>query len=160
MCKRLSARWISLLSVLGLSEATMAADFPSQLWGKSVTVTWNSVNDQASSTVSDTELCVYVSSAGRNSSRIIARDSRSALADRTSLDNTVSAQREIYFADGVLLADAKMQSGAIRIAIVFDPMYGKCTARISDFTNDGSGPVREKTATSCSIVTGNALVAR
>jgi len=159
MCKRL-ARWLSLMSALGSPELTHAADLPSQLWGKSVMVTWNSMNDQAPASMSDTEFCVYVSGAGRNFSRLSARGSRSALSDPASPDDTVSTQREVYFADGVLWVDAKMHSGAIRVAISFDSMYEKCTAKVTSLSTENGPRVHQGNASGCSIVAGNALVAR
>jgi hypothetical protein len=160
MCKRLSARWISLICLVGSPELAHATDFPSQLWGKSVLVAWNSLNDQAPASMSDTEFCVYVSGAGRNFSRLTARGSRSALSDPASPDDTVSTQREVYFADGVLWVDAKMHSGAIRVAITFDGMYGKCTAKVTSLSTENGPRVHQGNASGCSIVAGNALVAR
>jgi len=159
MCKRL-ARWLSLMSALGSPELAHAADLPSQLWGKSVMVTWNSLNDQAPASMFDTEFCVYVSGAGRNFSRLSARGPRSALSDPASLDDTISTQREVYFADGVLWADAKMRGGAIRIAIDFDRMYAKCTAKVTSLSTENGPRVHQGNASGCSIVSGNALVAR
>ena len=160
MCKRLSARWISLIGLLGSPELAHATDFPSQLWGKSVTVTWNSINDQAPASTADTELCIYVSAAGRNFSRLTARVPRSALSDPVSPDDTVSTQREVYFTDGVLWADAKMHSGAIRVAITFDDTYGKCTAKVTSLSTENGPRVRQGNASGCSTVVGNVLVAR
>jgi hypothetical protein len=160
MCKCLSTRWISLIGLLASPELAHATDFPSQLWGKSVTVTWNSINDQAPASTADTELCIYVSGAGRNFSRLTARGPRSALSDPASPDDTVSTQREVYFADGVLWADAKMYSGAMRIAITFDNMYGRCTAKVTSLSTENGPRVRQRNASDCSIVAGNALVAR
>ena len=65
------------------------------------------------------------------------------------------------FENGALLADVRMISSALRVAIIFDAVYGKCNAT-AIFGKDGGVPVRGKDikASSCSIADGNVLVRR
>jgi len=132
------------------------ADFPSQLWGRSVMVSWNS--DDQPSAASNNQLSIYVSGAGRTFSRMVAGGARSALSERGPISGTVSTAVGVYFENGALLVDAKMTGGALRVAITFDGAYGSCNARVM-FAGDGGAPVRRKDirASSCSIVDGNVL---
>jgi len=54
-----------------------------------------------------------------------------------------------------------MISSALRVAIIFDAVYGKCNAT-AIFGKDGGVPVRGKDikASRCSIADGNVLVRR
>jgi len=52
MCKHFSAKWIALLGALVLPMVAKAADFPSQLWGRSVVVSWNTNGEDQPSAVS------------------------------------------------------------------------------------------------------------
>jgi hypothetical protein len=151
------AKWVLLLGALILPTIAKA-DFPSQLWGRSVMVSWNSSGDDLPNAASNYQLSIYVSGAGRTFSRMAASGARSALSERGPSDATVSTAASVYFANGALLADAKTISGALRVAITFDGAYGRCNARVI-FAGDGGALVHRKdiTASSCSIVDGNVL---
>jgi hypothetical protein len=160
MREHFPAKWIPLLGALVFPTMTKAADFPSQLWGRSVIVSLSLKGDnQPSATSFDSQLIVYISGAGRTFSRMTASGARSALSESGRIDSIVSATISVYFEKGALLADAKTISGAIGFAIAFDAMYGTCTAR-AIFEGDGSAAVRGKDVrvSSCSIRQGNVLV--
>lgn len=160
MREHFPAKWIPLLGALVFPMMAKAADFPSQLWGRSVTVSLSLKGDnQPSATSFDSQLIVYISGAGRTFSRMTAGSARSALSEPGRIDSIVTTTISVYFEKGTLLADAKVISGAISFAIAFDPMYATCTAR-AIFEGDGGVAVRGKDVrvSSCSIRQGNALV--
>jgi hypothetical protein len=162
MCKHFPAKWIALLSALVLPTIAKAADFPSQLWGRSVVVSWNTDGaDQPSAVSSNNQLSVYVSGAGRSFSRMMAGGARTTRSDQGSIGSAASTAVSVYFENGALLADVTMISSALRVAIIFDAVYGKCNAMVI-FGKDGGVPVRGRDikASSCSITDGNVLVGR
>jgi hypothetical protein len=158
MREHFPAKWIPLLGALVFPMKAKAADFPSQLWGRSIIVSL-SVNGGNQPSSVDSQLIVYISGAGRTFGRMTAGGARSALSEPGRIDSIVSTTISVYFEKGALLADAKMISGAISFAIAFDPMYATCTAR-AIFEGDGRVAVRGKDVrvSSCSIRQGNALV--
>src|SRR5262245_35346378 len=108
MCKHFPAKWVALLSALGLPMIATAADFPSQLWGRSVVVSWNTNGeDQPSAVSSSNQLSVYVSSAGRSFSRMMASGARTTRSEQGSIGSAASTAVSVYFENGALLADVR-----------------------------------------------------
>jgi len=162
MREHFPAKWIAFLGPLILPAIAGAADFPSQLWGKSVVVNWNTSGEgQPSAGSFNNQLSVYVSGAGRTFSRMTASSARSTRSELGPIDSRVLTAISVYFDKGALLADAKMASSLLRVAIAFDAAYGRCTATVI-FDGDGGTRVRGKDigASSCSITDGNVFVGR
>lgn len=156
------AKWTALVGALLLPTIAKAADFPSQLWGRSVVVYWSGGGqDQPSAVSSNDQLSIYVSSAGRTFSRITAGGARATRSEQGPIGGTASTAVSVFFENGALLADVKMISSALRVVVAFDAVYGKCNATVI-FGKEGSAPARWKDikATGCSITDGNVFVGR
>jgi len=156
------AKWIPLLGALVLPTIARAADFPSQLWGRSIVVTWNTNGEDRPAAASFiSQLSVYVSGAGRTFSRMTVDGTRSARSEQGPINRAVSTAVNVYFENGALLADTQTINTALRVAMIFDAAYGRCNATVI-FGGDEGAPVggREVKASSCSITNGNVLVGR
>jgi hypothetical protein len=154
MRKSFPAACIPLLGTLVLPTMAKAADFPSQLWGRSIAVNWNTSGEDLPSSVRfNGRFSVYVSGAGRTFSRMMASHAQTTRSEPTAAS--------VYFENGALLADAKIVSGALRVAITFDAAYGKCSATVI-FDGQGGEPVRGKDmkASNCSITDRNVFLGR
>jgi hypothetical protein len=162
MREHFPAKWIPLLGTLVLPAIAGAADFPSQLWGRSVVVNWNTQDEgQPSAGSFNNQFSVYVSGAGRTFSRMTASSARSTRSELGPINSRVSTAISVYFENGALMADVKMASSALRVAISFDAAYGRCSAAVI-FDGDGGERVRGTGigASSCSIADGNVFVGR
>jgi len=156
------AKWVPLLGALVLPTIARAADFPSQLWGRSIVVSWNTNGEDRPAAVGFiSQLTVYVSGAGRTFGRMAVGGARSARSEQGPISRTVSTAVNAYFENGTLLADTQTINGALHVAIIFDATYGRCNASVV-FGGDEGAPVggRDIKASSCSITNGNALVGR
>jgi hypothetical protein len=162
MCEPIPAKWIPLLGALVLPAIAQAADFPSQLWGRSVTVSWtgNRGNEPAAATF-NAQLSVYVSSAGRTFSRMTTIGARSTRSDGASVEPTTSTVVSPYFKNGALLVDTRVVADAIHVAITFDVAYATCKASVVAGGGEGTlGFASDIRASSCSILDGNVFVGR
>jgi hypothetical protein len=162
MCKYFPARLILLFGAPLVSIPAVGADFPSQLWGRSVVVNSISNGEGPSSAVSfNSQLSVYISGAGRTFSRMTASGAKSTRLDQSAINNPISTALSVYFENGIMVAHAKIAKSAFRIEITFDVAYTKCSATAT-FENDGDMPTRSKDTGvwGCSVTNGNVLVGR
>jgi hypothetical protein len=157
---------------------------PAPLYGKSIMVSWaeNRVEqkvgeNQITHPVRGYDLSIYVSSAGRISSRLTAEKigGRNSLgrSGRTSDkgDGNEAGQRRTITFEGntlVMLGDVAGGTGARRVIVDFDGSYGRCTAQVvtakpsgaSKMVNEAKGREvysAKAGAATCSVKNGNVL---
>jgi hypothetical protein len=134
---------VSLL--VQLSQAAAAS--PSQLYGKSIVVSWmeaRSHNGQGRGVLLHPVISVYVSTAGRTFTRIfVERGSRRYGLSRSRGGGTASAEQgpgegqlggakvhRADFAGHSLIMTSVFQSGARQISVDFDSAFTSCQAKV------------------------------
>jgi hypothetical protein len=154
-----------------IASPCFAANAPPQLLGKTVTLSYNfggmaRVEGRAISATRHVSQVIYISSTGR----LFARTSQTA---RTGSSFRERAPDETlwHFVNGKLIAQRASVSGAVMVAISFDPNFAGCT--VSGFAGhesgkpykwigldgriyEADGPMSLSEA-ACSVSTGNGL---
>jgi hypothetical protein len=155
--------WAALLSgLVVLPTVAKAADFPSQLWGRSVVAIWSTHSEDQRPAVSfNGQLSVYVSSAGRTFGRMATDGSRAMRSEQGPVNTAASTPVSVSFENGVLAADAKTVRSALHVTITFDAAYARCNATLI-FAAGGETQVRGNAvgASDCLITDGNVFVGR
>jgi hypothetical protein len=168
---------LALLSFLILPSREGATAAPSQLYGKSIIVSWTS--DSVIRNVGEQEFSsrkhpnvrnYYISSKGRPFVRDTFKQKKREIVDASGTSDT-GGPRAIHFQGNSLVDTEAYIRGARRIQIDFDDSFGSCTAHViagkepsaSTFITKGIGgklnELRSRTYSdvTCAIKDGNVL---
>lgn len=171
------------LAALVFSAPAFAAGAPSQLYNKTITVSWTSsgtakgADGRVINFNNSNVRTIYVSTAGRlfvrfnlnvNRRPSVGRSGESGPTDKTTSDGTA---RDIHFEGNRLIGTGAFHGGGARqFVATFDPGFSSCTASVTA-GKSGSGPMivkgpdgamysvdrMESTGATCSIQSGNAF---
>lgn len=160
--RRIPMIFLGLIGVQGAaSNAAHAA--PSQLYGKSVVVTWTEERQQR---VNGEELVrnvsrsgqfsVYLSSSGKPFSRMSYAFSGNRGRLKTGKKDAVggegSGNRKVAFSGKTMSVGMGMSGGARNIVATFDGGFQSCSAQVLTGKESGATAIRSK-----SMVTGNSI---
>ena len=154
--------WISLViagATAASSYAALAA--PSQLYGKSVVVSWTEEREQRVNGEQTTRnvgrngsFSVYLSSAGKPFSRMSYAFSGARGGLKSGKKDAVggegSGNRKVAFSGNSMSVGMGMSGGARNILVTFDGGFGSCSAQVLTGKESGSSSIRAK-----SMVNGN-----
>jgi hypothetical protein len=181
-CSSVALRSLVAGSLMMSAAAASAAEAPSQLLGKTITMGWNEYRVQRCDDGemkrghTSSSLLVYVSEKGRLFTKLSRRSGRSG-SNSNDVDPEGGNQRagtgaagnmNSSFEGSNLVVQNAMQSGARRIQATFDAGFAGCTAQVR-FGKEGGGDLRHRTmdgkmcniistdisGTTCSIRAGN-----
>jgi hypothetical protein len=169
------------LAVLALAMTTSGAlAAPSQLYGKSVVVSWTENRMQttdtspvAQSRTASAQLSVYVSDKGRAFSRVsisvhTPRGTKSG--NRDAVQGEASARSVGFSGNSMTVTAPRGDAGALRIAVTFDAGFQGCSARVISGKSGGAASTHihsmvtgrtydfysvQTSGESCSIQSGN-----
>ena len=142
---------IALLALTVTTSAAFAA--PSQLYGKSVVVSWTEnrmqTTDRSATPVSKTasgQLSVYVSDKGRAFSRVsmaVERGRRgTASGQRDAVQGEASARNVGFSGNSMTVTAPRGSAGAMMIRVTFDAGFQGCSARVISGKSGGAAFTR------------------
>jgi hypothetical protein len=170
------------IAILALTVTTSSAfAAPSQLYGKSVVVSWTEnrmqTTDRSATPVSKTasgQFSVYVSDKGRAFSRVsmtVERGRRgTASGQRDAVQGEGSARSVNFSGNSMTMAAPRGDAGAMMIRVTFDSGFSGCSAHVVTGKSGGASHTRiqsmvtggtydfysvQTSGESCSIQSGN-----
>jgi hypothetical protein len=175
----MSVRIPAAILVLAMT-ASGALAAPSQLYGKSVVVSWTE-NRMQTTDYSDTpvpktasgRLSVYISDKGRAFSRVsmsVERRRRTQSGERDAVQGEGSARSVNFHANSMTVSAPRGDAGAMMIAVTFDSAFQGCSAHVVTGKANGAQSTRvtsmingrqyrffsvQTSGESCSVQSGN-----
>ncbi|MBI3701592.1 MAG: hypothetical protein HY242_14255 [Afipia sp.] len=150
----------AIVAAQAVAPAGQAA--PSQLYGKSVVVTWTEERDQRvngspeiRNVARNGQFSVYLSTAGKPFSRMSYSFSGRRGGLKSGKRDAVAGEgsrRSVTFSGNTLNVAAPMQGGARNVMVTFESGFQSCSARVLTGKEAGSGSIRAR-----SMVSGNAI---
>jgi len=142
--------------------ATAGHAAPSQLYGKSVVVTWTEERDQRAEGDPDIrnvarngQFSVYLSTAGKPFSRMSYSFSGRRGGLKTGKRDAVAGEgsrRSVTFSGNTLNMSAPMRGGARNVMVTFDGGFQSCSAQVLTGKEAGSGSIHAR-----SMVNGRSI---
>jgi hypothetical protein len=152
---------LAMPAILALPMASsVALAAPSQLYGKSVMVSWQEDriqttdrDAQPTSVTGSGQLSVYISEAGRPFSRVSMsvtnRRGRTRSGNRDAVQGEGSARSFGFHGNTMSASMPRGSAGAMQISVTFDSGFQSCSARVVTGKSGGSHFTRVK-----SMITG------
>jgi hypothetical protein len=147
---------LAMPAILALPMASsVALAAPSQLYGKSVIVSWQEDRQQTTagdaqlrSISASAELSVYISEAGRPFSRVSMsvtnRRGRTRSGNRDAVQGEGSARSFGFHGNTMSASMPRGSAGAMQISVTFDSGFQSCSARVMTGRAGGSQFTRVK----------------
>jgi hypothetical protein len=147
---------LAMPAILALPMASsVALAAPSQLYGKSVIVSWQEDRQQTTagdaqlrSISASAELSVYISEAGRPFSRVSMsvtnRRGRTRSGNRDAVQGEGSARSFGFHGNTMSASMPRGSAGAMQISVTFDSGFQSCSARVMTGSAGGSQFTRVK----------------
>jgi hypothetical protein len=150
---------VSMIAVLPLATSGALAA-PSQLYGKSVIVSWQedrmqttAMSSQPTAMSASAELSVYVSEVGRPFSRVSMsvtnRRGRTRSGNRDTVQGDGSARSVGFHGNTMNATMPRGNAGAMQVLVTFDGSFQSCSAHVVAGKAGGAGYTRVR-----SMVTG------